>query len=145
MERSATWQSKCWFVRFLLTISFGLNKNQKALSKSKVLIIGVSYKKDINDCRESPALDIIELLKRNGVNVNYYDPFVPSLSNNNINLKSLKTLNASKIKSFDACAIITNHSKIDYNLISQNSNLVIDTRNVFPNIEGDHILRLGQR
>ena len=126
-------------------ISFGLNKNQKALSKSKILIIGVSYKKDINDCRESPALDIIELLKKNGSNVNYYDPFVPYLSYNNINLKSLKTLNASKIKSFDACAIITNHSKIEYNIISQNSNLVIDTRNVFPNIESDHILRLGQR
>ena len=126
-------------------ISFGLNKNRKSLSGSKILIIGVSYKKDINDCRESPALDIIELLDKNGSDVNYYDPFVPDLSYNNINLKSLKILDAFKIKSFDACAIITDHSKIEYNIISQNSNLVIDTRNVFPNIEGDHILRLGQK
>ena len=125
-------------------ISFGLNKSKKALSGSKILIIGVSYKKDVNDCRESPALDIIELLKKNGSDVNYYDPFVPNLSNHKINLKSMKTLDASKIKSFDACAIITDHSDIEYNIISQNSSLVIDTRNVFPNIKGKHILRLGQ-
>ena len=125
-------------------ISFGLNKSKKALSGSKILIIGVSYKKDVNDCRESPALDIIELLKKNGSDVNYYDPFVPNLSNHKINLKSMKTLDASKIKSFDACAIITDHSDIEYNIISQNSSLIIDTRNVFPNIKGKHILRLGQ-
>ena len=125
-------------------ISFGLNKSQKALYGSKILIIGVSYKKDVNDCRESPALDIIELLKKNGSDVNYYDPFVPNLSNHKINLKSMKNLDASKIKSFDACAIITDHSDIEYNIISQNSSLVIDTRNVFPNIKGKHILRLGQ-
>jgi len=122
----------------------GLNKNKKSLNGSKILIIGVAYKKDIEDCRESPALDIIELLQKNGSNVKYYDPYVSNLSYNHINLKSLKTLDASTIKSFDANVIVTDHSSIDFNIISKNSNLVIDTRNVFPNIKSNNILRLGQ-
>ncbi len=122
----------------------GLNKNRKSLNGSKILIVGVAYKKNIEDCRESPALDIIELLQKNGSNIEYYDPYVSKLSYNHINLKSLKTLDAFTIKSFDASVIVTDHSNIDFNIISENSSLVIDTRNVFHHIESDNILRLGQ-
>ena len=58
-------------------ITDGLNKHQKSLNGSKILIVGVAYKKDIDDCRESPALDIIELLEEAGSNVDYFDPYVP--------------------------------------------------------------------
>ena len=122
----------------------GLNKNRKSLNGSKILIVGVAYKKDIEDCRESPALDIIELLQKNGSNIRYYDPYVQNLSYNHINLKSLKALDAVTIKSFDASVIVTDHSNIDFKIISENSSLVIDTRNVFHHIKSDNIIRLGQ-
>ena len=122
----------------------GLNKNRKSLNGSKILIVGVAYKKDIEDCRESPALDIIELLQKNGSNIKYYDPYVQNLSYNHINLKSLKALDAVTIKSFDASVIVTDHSNIDFKIISENSSLVIDTRNVFHHIKSDNIIRLGQ-
>ena len=114
------------------------------MNGSKILIVGVAYKRDIEDCSESPALDIIELLQKNGSNIRYYDPYVSNLSYNHINLKSLKTLDASTINSFDASVIVTDHSNIDFKIISENSSLVVDTRNVFHHIKSDNILRLGQ-
>ena len=124
-------------------ITDGLNKHQKSLNGSKVLIVGVAYKKDIDDCRESPALDIIELLKEAGSHVEYFDPYVPSLSFNKINLKSLDKLDLSTLNKYDACAIITNHSDIDYNIISSSDILIIDTRNVFNDENKINIHKLG--
>ena len=125
-------------------ISSSLNTNQKSLNGSKILIIGVAYKSDINDFRESPALDIIELLEHAGSNVEYYDPFIPSLSFNDVKLKSIKELDKKNINKFDACAVLTDHSEIDYKLLADNSNLIIDTRNVFKNNNSSHIRRLGE-
>ena len=125
-------------------ITDSLNKRQKSLNGSKVLIIGVAYKKDINDCRESPAIDIIELLEKSGSEVQYYDPYVPSLVYNNINLNSIDKLNAKTINTFDACAIITDHSNIKYNRLLESDVLIIDTRNVFQNNDKKNIQRLGQ-
>ena len=125
-------------------ISSSLNTNQKSLNGSKILIIGVAYKSDINDFRESPALDIIELLEHAGSNVEYYDPFIPSLSFNDVKLKSIKELDKRNINKFDACAVLTDHSEIDYKLLADNSNLIIDTRNVFKNNNSSHIRRLGE-
>ncbi len=125
-------------------ISAGLNKAQKSLNGSKILIIGVAYKKDINDFRESPALDIIELLEHSGSIIEYFDPYIPNLKFNNVNLKSINTLTATILESFDATAIITDHSSIDYQLISKNSDIIIDTRNVFHEKNGKHIFRLGE-
>ncbi|MFL2994668.1 MAG: nucleotide sugar dehydrogenase [Candidatus Neomarinimicrobiota bacterium] len=125
-------------------ISSSLNTNQKSLNGSKILIIGVAYKSDINDFRESPALDIIELLKYAGSNVEYYDPFIPALSFNDVKLKSIKELDKRNINQFDACAVLTDHSEIDYKLLADNSNLIIDTRNVFKNNNSSHIRRLGE-
>ena len=108
-------------------ITESLNKHQKSLNGSKVLIVGVAYKKDIDDCRESPALDIIELLDEAGSHVEYFDPYVPSLNFNKINLKSLAFLDLPTLNDYDACAIITNHSNIDYKIISSSDILIIDT------------------
>ena len=121
-----------------------LNKNQKALNGSKVLIIGVAYKKDIDDCRESPALDIIKLLDDAGSIVQYFDPYVSSIKIDNINLKSIDKLDSKTLNDFDACAIITNHSIIDYKNILNSSIAIIDTRNVFDNNANINVRRLGE-
>ena len=125
-------------------ISNALNKNQKSISGSKILIIGVAYKKDINDCRESPSLDIIQILNDSGSIISYYDPYVPEINYGKINIQSLDKLNEQVLNQFDATVVVTNHSEINYKLISDNSKLIIDTRNVFKNIKSDKIIRLGQ-
>ena len=113
-------------------ISSALNTKQKAISGSKTLILGVAYKKDIDDYRESPALDIIELLSQSGSLVEYYDPYVPNLDYNNGKLSSLKFLNKKILDSYDVMlCIVTDHSNVDYKLIADYSNLIVDTRNVF--------------
>ena len=125
-------------------ISFNLNKIQKTVNGSKILILGVAYKKDINDIRESPALDIIQLLSNGGANIDYHDPYVPSFDINNLHFKNISELNGSNINSYDACVVITDHSSVDYELIYNNSQLIIDTRNVFNGKNGSHLKRLGQ-
>ena len=121
----------------------GLNKSEKSINGSKILIIGVAYKNDIDDCRESPALDIIELLQKEGSSVKYHDPYVDKLEFNEISLKSISNLNSNVIRDFDACIILTNHSNVDYSVLAKNSKLIIDTRNVLQNQKEDNIIRLG--
>ena len=126
-------------------ISFGLNKNQKALSSSEILIIGVAYKKNIDDYRESPALDIIQILIEAGSKIKYYDPLVPKLKLMNHVIESEPDLNPDNIKRHDMCVIVTDHTNIDYELIMAHCKTIVDTRNVYRDINSDHILRLGQR
>ena len=128
----------------LKLISSNLNKLHKSLNGSKILIIGVAYKKDIDDTRESPALDIIQLLVNAGAKIDYHDTYVPKLVYNDISIDSIINLESVKLNSYDACVIVTDHSNIDYDMIYDNSQLIIDTRNVFDGKKGDHIKRLGQ-
>ena len=128
----------------LSLISHNLNIFQKTLNGSKVLIIGIAYKKDINDIRESPSLDIIQLLSHSGAIIDYYDPHVPKFQHLNISLNSINALKKGNLKSYDACIILTDHSNIDYELIHDSCQLIIDTRNVFKNKTSPHIKRLGQ-
>ena len=109
-------------------IQDALNRYKKPLNGSKVLILGVAYKPNINDMRESPALDIIHLLREKGATVSYYDPFVPELDYDNIRMSSEKELLAS-LENADLVAIITNHAKVDYNLVVEKAQLVFDARN----------------
>lgn len=106
----------------------------------KIFVVGVTYKKDVKDLRESPALDIIEILKKKGYQVIYFDPFIPYLKINNLNMKSvsLENINWGKI---DAVIIVTDHSNIDYELIRQKAKYIFDTRNVY-NKDYDNIERL---
>lgn len=125
-------------------ISSSLNERKKALSGSKILILGVTYKPNIDDTRESPALDVIELLSQSGSDVSYYDSYMPQLKYNKISLKSIKLLEKEIINTFDACCILTDHSDIDYNMVAENSDLIIDTRNVIPGFKNKKIKRLGE-
>lgn len=110
-----------------------LNVKKKSINKSKILILGVAYKKNVNDTRESPALEIIEILKNLGANVDYSDPNVAEILNlrkYKYKMKSVK-IGPKKISSYDAIIIVTNHSNFDYEVIVKNAKLIIDTRNVF--------------
>lgn len=105
-----------------------LNTFSKALKKSKILILGVAYKKDIQDVRESPALDVIKLLEDAGAKIIYNDPYVPEITWNNTSHKSNKLTKALAQKA-DCCVILTDHTDYDYQWIVDNSKAVFDTRN----------------
>ncbi|MCD6355921.1 MAG: nucleotide sugar dehydrogenase [Anaerolineaceae bacterium] len=109
-------------------IQDALNMQQKPLNGSKVLVLGVTYKPDIDDLRESPALDVILYLKQKGALVSYHDPYVSAINHEAINMESVTDLNKA-IKSVDCVAIITNHSSYDYEAILNNAKLIVDTRN----------------
>ena len=120
----------------------GLNKHKKALKGSKVLIAGVAYKKDVKDLRESPALEIIKILERKGAVVSYYDPYLPYLKWEGINLKCVK-FNKGAFNKADCVVVVTDHSNVDYAFIAKNSKLVIDARNVMKDIKDkSNIVRL---
>lgn len=108
-------------------IQDALNRYKKPLNGSKVLVLGVAYKPNINDVRESPALDIIHLLQEKGALVSYHDPFIPEVDYENIQMSSEKDLQAA-LEEADLVAIITNHSKYDYNMIGEKSHLIFDAR-----------------
>lgn len=109
-------------------IQDALNLQKKSLNGSKILILGVAYKPDIDDLRESPALDVILYLKQKGANVNFHDPFIPAIDHEGIKLKSISGLDEA-ITSADCVAIITNHSTYDYEKILSDAKLIVDTRN----------------
>tara|TARA_B100001057_G_C22865691_1_gene956407 strand:- start:2771 stop:4084 length:1314 start_codon:yes stop_codon:yes gene_type:complete len=112
-----------------------LNNRGKPINKSKVLVLGIAYKKDIDDTRESPAVEIMSILKKKGALIDYSDPFVkkfPSMRDYNFKLKSIK-LSKLNIKKYDVIVIATNHSIFDYDFIKENANLIVDTRGVYKN------------
>ena len=122
-----------------------LNEYKKPIKGSKILIVGVAYKKDINDCRESPAIDIIQILKELGSKIEYYDPYVPIISYGELKYEGLTNLDKDIFSKFDATVIVTDHSNIDYNFIDAFSKIIIDTRNVYKNGENkSKIIRLGE-
>lgn len=124
-------------------ISAGLNRNGHALNGSKILIVGVAYKKDIDDVRESPALDVMSLLEEQGAEVGFFDPFVKEIQWNGESMEGLMELSAEELKSTQAVVILTDHSDLDYDLIKKEGALIIDTRNVYPENHDEHIVRLG--
>jgi UDP-N-acetyl-D-glucosamine dehydrogenase len=105
-----------------------LNQVKKTLKDSNILVLGVAYKKNIRDVRESPALDVIKLLQNAGAKVKYNDPHVPSILMNSYIMKSVK-LTSALLKKTDCVVIVTDHSAYDYNWIVRNSKLIFDTRN----------------
>jgi len=111
-------------------IGKALNDDKKSIKGSKILIVGVAYKKDIDDVRESPALRIMELLRFKGGNIFYHDSYV-----NEVNGQNSIDLNIQNIKEYDAIVITTDHSNIDYELIGEHAKLIVDTRNVMAKIK----------
>lgn len=122
----------------------GLNKKGKCLKNSKILILGVAYKKDTDDIRESPAVEIIDILKNKGAKVDYNDPFIPFFSGMrnypHLTMKSV-LLSNKNLKKHDCSVIITNHSMYDYKWIVKNSKLVIDTRNATSGLKDKKIIK----
>jgi len=106
-----------------------LNDLSKSVRGSRVLVVGVAYKKDIDDLRESPALDIIRLLHQQGADVRYHDPFIPGLDEDGSHLESVP-LTEEEIQGSDCVIIVTDHSSLDYDLIRSRSRALVDTRNV---------------
>lgn len=106
----------------------GLNVKGKSVKSAKVLILGVAYKKNVSDCRESPAFEVIHFLREKGASISYNDPYVPLLEEEGIKLKSAK-LTAGLLEKSDCVVIITDHSKYDYDWIVKHASLVVDTRN----------------
>jgi UDP-N-acetyl-D-glucosamine dehydrogenase len=118
-------------------IGEALNAKSKSISGSRILILGIAYKPDVDDMRESPAIKIIELLRNRRANVCYNDPHIPQfprLRNYDFNLKSVK-LSPKLLRSMDCVVIVTNHSSYDYDFIVKHSKMVIDTRNATNNVK----------
>jgi len=119
-------------------VASAFNDQKKSLRGSKVLVIGIAYKPNIDDTRESPAAEIIELLWKHGAEVSYHDPFVPAfpkMRDHRIDLKSLK-LSKKSLEDHDCVLIVTDHASVDWQAIAKHSKLIVDSRNAIERFVG---------
>ena len=121
-------------------IGEALNTARKAINGSKVHLFGVAYKKDVSDMRESPALDILELLHRRGASLSYTDPYVPKLEHGDIKLCSVPEESANH--GIDCAVICTNHKVFNYEAIVRRFPLIVDTRNALKGVQAENVFRL---
>lgn len=112
-----------------------LNRFQKALYGSTVLVLGVAYKQDIDDYRESPAIRVIEELEETGANVEYFDPYIPSYREHGIVKEGIKEINPEIIASYDIVIVTAAHTNIDYDMVQKNAKTIFDTKNVMKDIK----------
>jgi UDP-N-acetyl-D-glucosamine dehydrogenase len=112
-------------------VAEALNEQGKAVRGASVLVLGVAYKRDIDDIRESPALDIIRLLEDQGASVSYSDPYVPVLAEEGHEFRSV-ALDSKTVAAADCVMIVTDHTAVDYRMIKHHAKLVVDTRNALP-------------
>lgn len=111
-----------------------LNRNRKALNGSKVLVLGVAYKNDIDDYRESPAIRVIEKLKDAGAETDFYDPWISEYKENGEIFKGIEGIDENVISSYDLVVITAAHSNIDYDMIQKNAKAIFDTRNAMKDV-----------
>ena len=121
-------------------VSEALNTRRQAINGSRIHVFGVAYKKDVSDMRESPAVDILELLHRQGANLSYSDPFVPQFCEGDFCLTAVPQSDVTG--GIDCAVICTDHTAFDYAAMVRDFPLVVDTRNALKGITGDHIFRL---
>ena len=112
-----------------------LNRHKKALNGSKVLVLGVAYKQDIDDCRESPAIRVIEEFRKTGAQVDYYDPFVPQYREAGERYTGLSAIDPEIIRQYDLVAITTAHTTVDYEMVTSAGVPVFDCKNVCKDIQ----------
>ena len=112
-----------------------LNEHKKALNGSKVLVLGVAYKNNIDDYRESPALNVIDILKERGAVTDFYDPWIPKYKRNGEWHEGISEINADIIKEYDLILVATAHDAYDYDMIRKNALAIFDTRNAFKDVE----------
>src|SRR5271163_3055400 len=125
----------------LSSVAGALNRHKKAINGAKVLVLGVAYKKDIDDLRESPALTIIELLQKDGAHVSYHDPYFPFIGKGRKYDLQMTCTPLENLEQYDCVLIMTDHSDYDYNAIVNQSRLVVDSRNATKGIKSDKIVR----
>jgi UDP-N-acetyl-D-glucosamine dehydrogenase len=113
-----------WWVE---KVADALNEAGKPVKGSRVLVLGVAYKKDIDDVRESPALDVIELLRHKGADVRYHDPYVSCIHHNGFEMAGEPDL-AAALAAADCAVVVTDHSSYDWGVIRQQARLIVDTR-----------------
>jgi UDP-N-acetyl-D-glucosamine dehydrogenase len=118
-----------------------LNERHKPMKGSKVLVLGIAYKRDIDDLRESPSLTIIELLRQHGADVSYNDPYFPTVGRGRHYELNMACTSLDHLSSFDCVLIVTDHSVYDYAWIASQAQLVIDTRNAMKGIQSANIVR----
>ncbi len=109
-------------------VSQALNVDRKSVNGSRILILGVAYKRDIDDVRESPALDVMRLLEEQGAHVVYHDPYVTSFREEEHAYESVE-LTADEVAATDAVVIVTDHRSVDYELVMHHATVIVDTRN----------------
>jgi UDP-N-acetyl-D-glucosamine dehydrogenase len=124
----------------LESVGKALNQHKKALNGAKVLVLGLAYKKDIDDLRESPSLTIIELLQKDGVQVSYNDPYFPTVGKGRKYNLQMKCAPLENLGQYDCVLIVTDHSDYDYASIVRESQLVVDTRNATRGIQSPKIV-----
>ena len=111
-----------------------LNENRKAMNGANILVLGVAYKQDIDDYRESPAIRVVEALKKRGAVVTYYDPFVPEYRENGVVEKGIPELTAEVLKAADLVMVTTAHTTVDYDFVAEHAGLIFDTKNAMKNV-----------
>jgi UDP-N-acetyl-D-glucosamine dehydrogenase len=119
-----------------------LNRSKKAVNGAKILILGVAYKQDIDDFRESPAIRVIEELEKEGAEVVYFDPFVSEYRENSVVKKSEPELTEELIKSVDLVIVTTAHTNVDYGFIQKHAKAIFDTKNAMKHIEARENIEL---
>ena len=124
----------------LASVSRALNTRKKSVNGARVLVLGVAYKKDIDDLRESPSLTIIELLQKDGAQVSYHDPYFPFIGKGRKYDLQMKCAELRDLGQYDCVLIVTDHSDYDYKRIVQESQLVVDTRNATRGIHSPKIV-----
>jgi len=122
-------------------VATALNMDRKSLNGSKVLVMGAAYKKDIDDMRESPSIDIIHNLQQRGAEVDYYDPFVPEVNYDGIDMKSVGWSDDLGSK-YDCVVISTDHTNVNYRALFLSSARIVDTRNALKDFKSDKIVKL---
>ena len=118
-----------------------LNRFRKSVNGAKILVLGVAYKKNISDVRESPALDILQLLGQKGAKLSYCDPHVPVLDEHGIRMKAEK-FSASTLRRADCVVVVTDHSAFDYRMVAKESKVIVDARNALKGKNGSKIIKL---
>lgn len=112
-----------------------LNKHQKALNGSKVLVVGVAYKADIDDYRESPAIDVIEILKASGAETDFFDPYIHSFRHKGKTYTGIDYIDGNIVKGYDLVMITCDHSNVDYEMIQQNAEAIFDAKNAMARVK----------
>jgi UDP-N-acetyl-D-glucosamine dehydrogenase len=122
-------------------ITDALNGHAQSVRGSRIHVLGVAYKPGVNDIRESPALNVMRLLKDKGAILSYSDPYIPAMREDGFALDSLPVQNG-WLGSVDCVVILTNHREFDYGAVAETARLVVDTRNALAGVRGDNIIRL---